>query len=415
VSREGREHFIPFRKRDILEICAEDGALSPAEARRFRDLARILESVFHFEFHRKLEELKDCYAPFDPDADTRCIRVTGPAERKKLQKLLVERLGEILRKANYEPLSREELEYALREESFFKIRLHIDFDDFEEFLFFHRGTAVKRERVVTRWGLRRKTVEVPVFERVLVFVKFKGEEYFSAKKRKTALYSPGSMILKLFHNIPTADIDMLFPNTEVRMKTIDKLFMGIPAVAGGVMVVVTKWGAVLGLMVALIMFWLGFRSKQPDLNPARLVALGGAIFALASYLVKQWMAYKNRKIRFMKALTENLYFRNLDNNAGVFHHLVDEAEEEETKEAMLAYYFLLKEKRPLKKVALDGIIERWFKRIHGCSLDFDVGDALEKLRRLELVEAMSAGWRAVPLEEALRRLGRRWNDYFPWS
>jgi hypothetical protein len=26
---------------------------------------------------------------------------------------------------------------------------------------------------------------------------------------------------------------------------------------------------------------------------------------------------------FMKALSENLYFRNLDNDAGVFHHLLD--------------------------------------------------------------------------------------------
>ena len=43
----------------------------------------------------------------------------------------------------------------------------------------------------------------------------------------------------------------------------------------------------------------------------------------------------------MKALADSLYFKNLDNNAGVFHHLVDAAEEEEFKEAVLAYYFLL--------------------------------------------------------------------------
>ena len=37
---------------------------------------------------------------------------------------------------------------------------------------------------------------------------------------------------------------------------------------------------------------------------------------------------------------DNLYFRNLVNNTGVFYSLIDAAEEEESKEAFLAYYFL---------------------------------------------------------------------------
>jgi hypothetical protein len=30
----------------------------------------------------------------------------------------------------------------------------------------------------------------------------------------------------------------------------------------------------------------------------------------------------------MKALSDNLYFKNLDNNAGVFYHLVDAAKQQ---------------------------------------------------------------------------------------
>jgi hypothetical protein len=62
----------------------------------------------------------------------------------------------------------------------------------------------------------------------------------------------------------------------------------------------------------------------------------------------------------MKALSENLYFKNFDNNAGVFHHLIDAAEEEEFKEAVLAYSFLLTEDRDLTIAELDGAIENWF-------------------------------------------------------
>ena len=37
---------------------------------------------------------------------------------------------------------------------------------------------------------------------------------------------------------------------------------------------------------------------------------------------------KGTLYRFLQTLTQNLYFKNLDNNAGVFYRLLDEAEEE---------------------------------------------------------------------------------------
>ena len=68
-----------------------------------------------------------------------------------------------------------------------------------------------------------------------------------------------------------------------------------------------------------------------------LIALLAGLVTLGSYLWKQFNNYKNCKLSFMQTLTENLYFENLDNNAGVFHRLIDDAEEEECKEAILVY------------------------------------------------------------------------------
>jgi hypothetical protein len=67
--------------------------------------------------------------------------------------------------------------------------------------------------------------------------------------------------------------------------------------------------------------------------------------------------FKNRKIQFMKALSENLDFRNLDNDAGVFHFLLDAAEEEVTEE-VLAYHFPRTAARPLTAAELDRRISR---------------------------------------------------------
>ena len=41
-------------------------------------------------------------------------------------------------------------------------------------------------------------------------------------------------------------------------------------------------------------------------------------------LWKQFSSFRNRKLRFTQALTENLYFKLLDNNAGVLFRLLDD-------------------------------------------------------------------------------------------
>ncbi len=114
----------------------------------------------------------------------------------------------------------------------------------------------------------------------------------------------------------------------------------------------------------------------------------------------------------MQALTQNLYFKNLDNNAGVFYRIVDDAEEEESKEAILGYYFLLHSSRALTRQELDQAIEHWFESRWSCSIDFEIDDALQKLIRLGLVEESAEGLRAVSIREGIKRLDKRWDDYF---
>ena len=90
------------------------------------------------------------------------------------------------------------------------------------------------------------------------------------------------------------------------------------------------------------------------------------------------------------------------NNASVIFQLVDEAEEEECKEALLAYYFLLAAGEPLPAKTLDEQIEHWFLQRWQYRLDFEISDALAKLERLGLARRDNdTGWQACPLEQAL--------------
>lgn len=405
LSTDKKFRFIPYRKHDIVEMCLEDNLL-PGQEENFRSLYHMLDSIFHFEFHRIIESLKDNYAPIDPDSDTRPYEnASHPVDSN-----FVELLDGLLEKANYERVTEDDLNQALNESSLFRIRLHVDFDDFSEVLLFCRGESVRQETVSSWMGFFKKTVEFTNYERVVVYIRFR-EDYEKSKGQLPSC-KPGSTLLKLFQNVPKADLEMLFPNTRVRMRTIDKLLIGVPAVVSGGIVLTTKLGASLVLLGSLLGFWLKLSTEPVELNKTALIAILAGLGALGGYLWKQFNNFKNRKLRFMQALTQNLYFKNLDNNAGVFHRLSNEAEEEECKEAILAYYFLLTSQKPLSRKELDHKVENWLATQWNCAIDFEIDDALEKLLTLELVQESDGKLAAISIAAGIQKLDQRWDDYF---
>jgi len=407
------EHFIPFRKADIIAACIGDGRLSAADQPQFRQFAEILAATFHHEFHREIEGLKDIYAPLDPNRDTRDLIDTGKVETAERERRLLERFGAVLGRANYQRLDPAELARALNEESVFHVKLDVRLDDFAELVLFARGSRTTKE---VRKGLfgRKEPIDVAYYERVVLYARLKESTHFTPKRLKTATFTPGTTILKLFQNIPKADLEMLLPNTEVKMRLVDHAIILVPAIFGGVLAVL-KLGASLALLWGFLWFWAGLSDKPAsDLNKAALVALGLGLLAFGMHIFRQMGRFKNRKIQFMKALADSLYFKNLDNNAGVFHRVIDDAEEEEVKEAVLAYYFLLVAGTPLTAAALDAAIEVWFRSKHGAELDFEVEDGLAKLERLGLATRQGDAWTAVPLAAAKAELDRRWDGIFAY-
>ena len=386
-------------------MCLQDERLD-TRANDFRQLCYMLEQIFHFEFHQVVEALKDAYSDFDPDSDT---RDPGIGQRKTSSKF-VQLLDGLLEKANYERVSQSELNQALTESSLFKIRLHVDFDDFSELSLFARGVSKKRESLSNWFGLGSQEVEFTNYDRVVVYIRIRDD--YVHTKQDFASCRAGATLLKLFRNVPRADLEMLFPNTRVRMRLLDKLLIGIPAVVSGGVVLTTKLGASLVLLGSLLGYWLGVSQQPAELDQASLMVLFAGVAALGGYLWKQFNNFKNRKLRFMQALTRNLYFKNLDNNAGVFHRLANDAEEEECKEAMLAYYFLLVSEGRLDSGELDRVIENWFEAKWNCRIDFEIEDALRKLSALGLVHETDGRFEAVAVSEGIRQLDRRWDDYF---
>ena len=277
------------------------------------------------------------------------------------------------------------------------------------------GEYQQTETISKLWGLRKHTITFTNYDKVAVYIKFKDASYFNKIKRSPQNFEPGSTIIKLFQNVPKADLEMLFPNSQVRMRTIDKAIIGGSAVVGGAVVLVTKLGASLLILGGLFGYWMGFSSKEITINSQQLIALGIGVGVLGGFVFKEWSKFKNRKLRFMKALADNLYFKNLDNNSGVFHHLIDSAEEEECKEAILAYYFLIVEGGAMTSQQLDKKIEQWFATQFDFQIDFEIDDALAKLQRFGIVTSSAGQYTALPINAAQVQLDSQWDSMFNFS
>jgi hypothetical protein len=399
-------HQIPVARRVLVKALAEE--LEPDQATAFGELVRLLIATFHFEFHDLLEDMKACYAPLNPDDDGRGDEGADEAQLAEASNELTAKLGRALERANYVRLTGEAIEYAFREFSLFPLQLLVDFDMFDDYLVFYRGETLRQSEVKRWFGLRRTTIEVPTFDRVCVFIRFKPEGALSLQQRKQLhQHEPGSAILKLFRNIPKADLEMLFPNTQLRMRLRDKLLIGVPALVGGVPVALKLVPALLALAVLLGI-------QRGEVNLTSIVAGLSGLVGLGLFLFRQWDKFQHRKVGFLKTLSENLYFRNLDNNQGVLTRLVDEAEEEEVKEALCAYRVLLDEPG-LDEATIDRRVEDWLRDRFGLELDFEIDDALAKLVRLGLAERDDEGrYRVLPVDQALTELDRRWDDFFSY-
>ena len=135
-----REHFIPLRKSDLIDLLCRDKKLPAGEREPFRQFCTLVSSVFHFEYLKQLEELKDVYAPFDPDADTKPLHPVSDAPRRDNEEQLFEKFTFLMERANFKRLTREEVERALQEVATTSgLNTHVDLNMFERLEVFVRG------------------------------------------------------------------------------------------------------------------------------------------------------------------------------------------------------------------------------------------------------------------------------------
>jgi hypothetical protein len=411
-----REHFIPVRKGDVVHALLLEGSLHDEPQReKFRRLCRLLGAIFHYEYFDRLERMRDDYFYFNPDHDghSRFDRATIDRAYRNL----IGALTQVLDGANFVEVSREEIERAHREDAVIRVKLETSMDDYSEVRFFRRGHRRGKIEISEWYGWRKRTIEADVYDDVVLMVTMKNENGAAAterKKRRPRKVRAGAVLLKYFRNIASADLNALFPDVRVVMGLRDKLVLGVPALLGGIPILL-KVASTVTVLFLVAGFYLGVSSAVRDDEMAAALAGVSGLVALGGFIVRQWVKFQRRSLLYQKQIADNVYFRNVNNNTGIFDYLIGAAEEQDCKEAFLAYYFLLVPCAGPTQAELDRRIEGWLKHAFGAAVDFECEDALARLDRLGLLRRDGDRLAVLPLDQALVRLDQAWDDLFRYA
>ncbi len=349
---------------------------------------RLLTALLRLESTARADTLKSSFA---------ATIAAGAVPNTPTYDSFVAALHELLGRANYREISGAELQEAFDSEALSSVKIQVDMAAFAALHIFARGKDRRAETVRSLFGMRKRRVEFDVLERVFVF--------------SSLATSDGALNLKLFGNIPVPDMEMLLPNCKVKMRRVDQAVVFLPATIS-VVLAASKVLFSLTAIWSAIQFYTGLSKDEPIVSGGwGLVAAGS--FTLLGITMGAYTKYQKRRLEYANAHSRTLYFQTLDSESGAFLRVLDEAFEEEAKEAVLAYAFLVAH-GPSTEQALDERVEQWLSTKIGAPVDFEVDDALAKLERLGVATRTRTGadasdtWAAVPPSIATESLRARW-------
>lgn len=399
-SIDSRETALPLRPGDLTRLLLSDPDLTVDEAGKLADLCKIVAWTFHSDFYVRLRELKELYAPLDPDSDYFKLEGHSRERHDQSDEEFLAPFDSALERANYRKLDVTVIREAVSACNEVGLSYEPDFELFEHLAIYARGyTQITRTIRSAQTRFRKKQVILDAYQRLIVVLKFREGLDLGPLVRSDVVY------MRMFKDVPHVDMEMHLPEqgTKVKMRWSDKAQIASPLVPGFATLSFKLFPFIWGVVGSAALF----------ANP---IVLGTILAAPVTAGMNSFFGFRRAKAKHLSNMIRNLYYLTLANNSSVITKMIDSAEEEEYKETMLAYYFLWKKVAQGQKWTteqLDSEIESFLKEKTGQELNFDVNDALAKLFHYKLATRDPSG-RPVPLpiEEALRILDERWDNTF---
>ncbi|XP_075849318.1 transmembrane protein 143 isoform X2 [Microcebus murinus] len=312
-----------------------------------------------YHYHHILAQLQALYDPINPDRETLDQPSLTDPQRLSNEQQVLRALEPLLAQANFSPLSEDALAYALvvhHPED--QVQVTVNLDQYIYMQFWALGQRVGRmprmSSVGSKRGIftRRPPVERRYFKRVVL----------AARTRQ------GHLVLKSFKDTPLEGLEQLLPELKVRTPTLQRALLNLTLVVSGVvffvnvgMVVLTDLKVATSLLLLLFALFMGLRASK---------------------------MFGQRRSAQALELAHVLYYRSTSNNSELLSALAIRAQDEHTKEALLAHSFLARrpqgEGGPPEETSkwLQSEVENWLLAQSGCDVAFNGTRALAHLQAL---------------------------------
>lgn len=393
-EEQPRGHYIPINTNNLFSALLSGGLVPQQDLEPYQNIISILEAIWHHSAHEQLRSLKSKYHVLDPNQ-------SPLSYSKEDVTSFVSVLDDVLKDGNWVPISQQEIDEALAGEDVLPISLDVRFEEYRTMRLYKLG--MKTLDVTTRklFGLRKLTKSAIVFENVITILEFRDQKWFAEDKKrlKNKIDTDIEGVhIRLFRDVPHLDLEIIFPNTSPSMRTFDKIKIAAPLVGGLV-------------SLALKYLPLLFGNQAADTS---LSVLGGVLAGLGTYVLKTYTSYQKTRENFRKVVARDMYFKGMANDSPVLSYVIDMAESQEIKEAVLAYVFLSSEPNGLSEVQLDSRIEDWLEQTFNVKVDFEVDDAIAKLSEMNLLRCENGSYTVCDPHMALQILDEYWDGLYDY-
>ncbi|XP_057965110.1 uncharacterized protein LOC131155747 [Malania oleifera] len=207
-----------------------------------------------------------------------------------------------------------------------------------------------------------------------------------------------SLQLKIYERIPIPDLRVIFPHKKLSFRIIDTVRLDVATILG------------------LLAFFVNYKFEDILASPSAVLLDVIAVSALVLYATRVFLGYKQTWDRYQLLVNRTLYEKTLASGFGSVHFLLDASEQQQYKEAILAYAVLLNmdKGQAASHQSIGDKCEIFMYNVFKKKVEMPINEAMGTLTRLGLVtESHIDGQirvQAIPSPEAYEALKQRWNS-----
>nr|XP_010942348.1 uncharacterized protein LOC105060376 [Elaeis guineensis] len=202
------------------------------------------------------------------------------------------------------------------------------------------------------------TIQEPTFDRMIVVY----------RRASTNTKEDRGIYVKHFKNIPLADMEIVLPEKmNPSLTPMDWVKFLVSAALG------------LATLVSSL--------ETPKADIWVVVAI---LSALVGYCSKVYLTFRQNIKTYQNLIMQSVYDKQLDSGKGTLLHLCDDVIQQEVKEVIISYFILMEQGKATIQ-ELDQRCEQLIKEEFGVECNFEVEDAVQKLKKLGIVARDTIG------------------------